>query len=190
MSSSSIRAKIPKTHSARPKKVDSAYRRIFILVTLALAFILALYVVVPKSHSQRPPKRESAIVNNDSPISDYSQFWDKEVLTPGDGTTYPKKGDTVTIHYTGLLDDGTEFDSSVKRGEPFKTAIGVGRVIPGWDESVPMMSLGEKAKLTIAHQAAYGEQGVGPIPPKATLNFIVELLGINENVLDIPNPAA
>lgn len=69
-------------------------------------------------------------------------------VSPGDGKTYPKVGDTVTMHYHGTLaSNGNKFDSSYDRGTPFETKIGVGRVIKGWDEGVPQLSLGQKAKL-------------------------------------------
>ncbi|CAE6404149.1 unnamed protein product [Rhizoctonia solani] len=89
--------------------------------------------------------------------------------------------DNVQIHYTGWLkDSGKKFDSSVDRGQPFETTIGVGRVIKGWDEGVPQLSLGEKAKLTITPDFGYGSRGAGnAIPPNATLIFEVELLAIN-----------
>ncbi|KAJ3095431.1 FK506-binding protein 1 [Phlyctochytrium planicorne] len=104
----------------------------------------------------------------------------KETIKPGDGVNFPKKGDTVRIHYTGTLTNGKKFDSSVDRGEPFVTKIGVGQVIRGWDEGVPQLSLGEKALLKITYDYAYGERGFSPvIPPRADLNFEVELLGIN-----------
>jgi len=102
-----------------------------------------------------------------------------ERLTPGDGQTYPKTGDTVTIHYVGTLLDGTKFDSSRDRNKPFETEIGVGRVIKGWDEGVPQLSLGEKAVLTASPDFAYGPRGFPPvIPPNSTLKFEVELLKI------------
>ncbi|CAE6443618.1 unnamed protein product [Rhizoctonia solani] len=101
-------------------------------------------------------------------------------LKPGDGVHFPRKGDTVTIHYVGTLLDGSKFDSSHDRGAPFITQIGVGKVIRGWDEGVPLLSLGEKALLTTTADYAYGERGFPPnIPSNATLNFEVELLGIN-----------
>jgi FK506-binding protein 1 len=104
----------------------------------------------------------------------------KQVIQPGDGTTFPKTGDTVTMHYTGTLTTGAKFDSSRDRGTPFVTQIGVGRVIRGWDEGVPSMSLGEKARLTISFDYAYGERGFPPvIPPRSDLIFDVELLKIN-----------
>mmetsp|Transcript_32664 Transcript_32664/g.77666 ORF Transcript_32664/g.77666 Transcript_32664/m.77666 type:complete len:110 (+) Transcript_32664:67-396(+) len=106
---------------------------------------------------------------------------EKEVLKPGDGANFPKKGDTVTMHYTGTLSsNGKKFDSSVDRGQPFKTRIGVGQVIQGWDEGVPAMSLGEKAILRMTSDYGYGSQGAGGvIPPNADLTFEVELLKIN-----------
>lgn len=89
-----------------------------------------------------------------------------------------KEGDTVVMHYTGLLEDGTKFDSSHDRNEPFETKIGVGYVIKGWDMGVPGMKIGGKRKLTIPHQLGYGKYGVGEIPGFATLIFEVELLKI------------
>lgn len=90
-----------------------------------------------------------------------------------------KKGDGVSMHYSGILEDGKKFDSSYDRGQPFETEIGVGQVIKGWDEGVPGMKIGGKRKLTIPYDMAYGERGIpGVIPPKATLIFEVELLDI------------
>jgi FKBP-type peptidyl-prolyl cis-trans isomerase len=92
----------------------------------------------------------------------------------------PKTGQTVRVHYTGWLTDGTKFDSSVDRNDPFEFVIGVGQVIRGWDEGVATMKVGEKAKLTIPSDKAYGDNGYpGAIPPKATLIFEVELLAIS-----------
>ncbi|KAI8384771.1 peptidyl-prolyl cis-trans isomerase [Radiomyces spectabilis] len=103
-----------------------------------------------------------------------------ETLSPGDGKTFPKKGDKVTMHYVGTLLNGKVFDSSRKRNEPFVCTIGVGQVIKGWDEGVPQMSLGEKAKLTATPDFAYGNRGFpGLIPANSTLVFEVELLKIN-----------
>ncbi|KAG9124894.1 FK506 binding protein proline rotamase rapamycin-binding protein [Ceratobasidium sp. 392] len=103
-----------------------------------------------------------------------------ERISPGDGKTFPKKGDTVQIHYVGTLTNGKKFDSSRDRGSPFETQIGVGGVIKGWDEGVPQLSLGEKATLTITPDYGYGADGYPPvIPPNSTLIFEVELLKIN-----------
>ncbi len=87
-------------------------------------------------------------------------------------------GDRVIIHYVGTLEDGNKFDSSYDRGQPFKTRIGVGEVIAGWDMGVVGMKVGGKRKLIIPPQLAYGNQEIGIIPPNSTLIFEVELLGI------------
>lgn len=100
-----------------------------------------------------------------------------EEIQTGNGSEV-KTGDTVVMHYKGTLEDGTTFDSSYDRGEPFETPIGVGAVIKGWDMGVPGMKVGGKRKLTIPASLAYGDQGVGSIPPNATLIFEVELLEI------------
>lgn len=100
-----------------------------------------------------------------------------EDLQEGSGDE-AKEGDTVEVHYTGWLTDGTKFDSSVDRGTPFSFALGAGEVIQGWDEGVAGMKIGGKRKLTIPADKAYGQNGVGPIPPNATLVFEVELLDI------------
>jgi hypothetical protein len=86
-----------------------------------------------------------------------------------------KVGDTISIDYQGTLLDGTEFDSSYSRGEPFETVIGVGQVIQGWDEGVVGMQVGGKRKLTIPADMAYGEQARGSIPANSPLLFEVEL---------------
>ena len=88
-------------------------------------------------------------------------------------------GKTVKVHYTGYLTDGKKFDSSVERGEPIAFPLGMGNVIKGWDEGIALMKTGEKARLIIPYQLAYGEQGYpGAIPPKATLIFDVELVEV------------
>jgi len=101
-----------------------------------------------------------------------------EDLTVGNGAS-PQNGQTVTVHYTGWLTNGTKFDSSVDRGRPFEFHIGQGEVIKGWDEGVATMKIGGKRKLTIPAELGYGQRGAGGlIPPGATLVFEVELLGV------------
>jgi FKBP-type peptidyl-prolyl cis-trans isomerase len=88
-------------------------------------------------------------------------------------------GTTVSVHYTGWLENGKKFDSSVDRGQPFSFPLGAGRVIKGWDEGVQGMKIGGKRKLTIPSDLGYGSRGAGGvIPPNATLIFDVELLGV------------
>lgn len=90
----------------------------------------------------------------------------------------PEAGNTVKVHYTGYLLDGTKFDSSVDRGEPIEFPIGTGRVIPGWDEAIMLLKTGEKASLVIPSELAYGARAAGPIPPNSILKFDVELIDI------------
>ncbi len=93
------------------------------------------------------------------------------------GGTVASKGQTVSVHYTGWLENGTKFDSSKDRNEPFEFKLGAGQVIRGWDEGVAGMKIGGVRRLTIPPQLGYGDRGAGGvIPPKATLIFEVELL--------------
>ena len=99
-----------------------------------------------------------------------------EDLVAGDGAV-AEAGQTVIVHYTGWLTDGSKFDSSVDRNQPFRFLLGKGQVIRGWDEGVQGMKIGGKRKLTIPPQLGYGAAGAGGvIPPNATLVFDVELL--------------
>lgn len=99
-----------------------------------------------------------------------------EDIVPGDGPECPPNA-TVTIHYRGTLMDGTEFDSSHKRGEP--ATFRLVQLIQGWQEGIPGMKVGGKRKLTIPYALGYGERGSPPvIPPKADLIFEIDLLGL------------
>jgi FKBP-type peptidyl-prolyl cis-trans isomerase FkpA len=104
-----------------------------------------------------------------------------EDLTKGDGQLCTGRGQTAIVHYTGWLEDGTKFDSSLDRNDPFSFPIDCGYVIRGWDEGVVGMKTGGKRKLTIPADLAYGERGAGGvIPPDATLVFEIELLELSE----------
>lgn len=99
-------------------------------------------------------------------------------LKTGTGAT-AQVGQTVTVHYSGWLENGNKFDSSIDRGQPFSFPLGAGRVIKGWDEGVQGMKVGGKRKLIIPSTLGYGARGAGgAIPPHATLIFEVELLGV------------
>ena len=101
-----------------------------------------------------------------------------EDLVAGTGAT-AAAGQKVTVHYTGWLTNGTKFDSSKDRGDPFVFPLGKGQVIKGWDQGVQGMKVGGKRKLTIPPEMGYGSRGAGGvIPPNATLVFEVELLGV------------
>lgn len=113
----------------------------------------------------------------------------KKTVTTASGLKYvdvvvgkgasPTAGKQVKVHYTGTLENGKKFDSSVDRNEPFSFVIGVGQVIPGWDEGVMTMKVGGKRKLIIPSKLGYGARGAGGvIPPNATLLFDVELLDV------------
>lgn len=126
---------------------------------------------VTKLVEKAPNGAESDIITTESGLS-------YVVVEPGDGAT-PEKGQTIVAHYTGYLLDGTKFDSSVDRGTPFETPIGVGRVIKGWDEAFLDMKVGEQRRLLIPPDLGYGARGAGGvIPPNAHLIFDVELIGV------------
>jgi FKBP-type peptidyl-prolyl cis-trans isomerase len=98
-----------------------------------------------------------------------------EVIGTGES---PSPGKTVVVHYTGQLENGTKFDSSLDRGQPFSFPIGMGEVIKGWDEGVMTMKVGGKRRLIIPPELGYGSQDKGTIPPNSTLIFDVELLRV------------
>lgn len=151
---------------------------------MIVILLLVAAIVIPacaQKESKMVP--EAQAVEKKAPVTA-----DAKVTTPsGLGYTdlkvgsgpQPTSGKQVKVHYTGWLVDGTKFDSSVDRGEPFVFVIGAGQVIPGWDEGVMTMKKGGKRKLVIPAKLGYGARGVpGAIPPNATLIFEVELLDL------------
>ena len=122
---------------------------------------------------RRGPAWKAGLMSNVTTTTSGLQY---EVLQAGQGDV-AQAGQKVTVHYTGWLENGKKFDSSVDRGQPFDFPLGAGRVIRGWDEGVAGMAIGEKRRLTIPAHLGYGASGAGGvIPPNATLIFEVELL--------------
>ncbi len=116
---------------------------------------------------------------SDSEIKETGTGLKYKVITAGTGAI-PKKGDTVVVHYTGTLEDGTKFDSSRDRNSPFSFKLGIGQVIKGWDEGLSIMRVGDRRTLIIPPDLGYGARGAGGvIPANATLIFDVELLRIS-----------
>ena len=168
------------------------YRALFLGLALALAGSLTACgsntatdtdSQQPASESEQPAAQEPAAQDPATPpqgeaTQDVTELKieDEVVGTGAEATT----GKQVTVHYTGWLTDGTQFDSSKTSGQPFSFVLGSGSVIPGWDQGVAGMKVGGKRKLIIPPALAYGEQGAGngAIPPNATLVFEVELLGV------------
>jgi peptidylprolyl isomerase len=139
------------------------------------------------TETPQPPAPTTAIINQQEPAASPAAAMGNVTTTPdglqiqditvGTGVE-AKSGDTITVNYLGTLTNGTKFDSSYDRNQPFTTQIGVGQVIKGWDEGMVGMKVGGKRKLTIPASLGYGSQDMGSIPPNSTLIFEVELLSV------------
>merc|ERR1719316_9336 len=126
-----------------------------------------------------PPPGKTAASSSGASLINIGEGLTLEVQKDGDQKTFPKAGDKLSMHYTGTLTDGTKFDSSRDRGQPFEFTIGVGQVIQGWDQGVMKMSKGSRAVLHVPSDQGYGARGAGGvIPANADLDFDVELLKI------------
>jgi FKBP-type peptidyl-prolyl cis-trans isomerase len=145
--------------------------RIVRLAVVAGAFCGMAVLLPESSRADDKPKQEPKVTTTKSGL----KYIDEKEGTGKEA----KAGDVVEVHYTGWLKDGTKFDSSKDRGQPFSFPLGGRRVIKGWDEGVAGMKEGGKRKLIIPYDLAYGEEGRPPvIPPKAELTFEVELLKV------------
>ena len=139
--------------------------------TILISILIAAAIFVGFKLFNNSNKNENKIMNKEG-------VW-IEVLNQGTGQE-SKNGDKVSVHYTGALENGIKFDSSLDRGQPFSFSLGTGQVIKGWEIGVLGMKVGEKRKLTIPSELGYGSQGAGGvIPSDATLIFEVELLSIS-----------
>jgi len=162
------------TRSERARKRSAKVRnqRIVIIVIVFLLLAVGGYSLFKSQTPSAPEISDADLITTTSGL----QYQDLEV---GAGEE-AKPGDQVSVHYTGWLEDGTKFDSSLDRNEPFQFQLGAGMVIKGWDEGVSDMKVGGKRKLVIPSNLGYGAAGAGGvIPPNATLIFEVELLAIN-----------
>lgn len=149
-----------------PKKSSATPKIIAISIIAALGIGLAIYLFTGRAKPQ-----PGAEVTTPSGLK-----YIDEVIGTGDS---PKLGRNVTVHYTGTLVDGTKFDSSVDKGQPYTFPIGAGAVIKGWDEGIMTMKVGGKRRLIVPPTLGYGANGRGAkIPPNATLIFELELLDV------------
>jgi len=146
--------------------------KIIVFLIIVLILIAAGLVYYFDFYQKKNMKEENKITNQ---TADRLKI---EILEKGNGAA-AKNGDTIVVHYIGTLENGTKFDSSLDRGRPFSFVLGAGQVIAGWEQGILGMRVGEKRKLTIAPELAYGEAGAGnAIPPNATLIFEINLLEI------------
>jgi len=155
------------------------------MILLALAFALMscrkegviAEPATPPVKKAEPATVEAPVAPKEGLVKTETGLQYEEIVV-GEGAT-PQAGQRVKVHYTGWLTNGTKFDSSVDRGQPFQFTLGRGQVIKGWDEGLSTMKVGGKRKLTIPPELGYGARGAGGvIPPNSTLVFDVELLGV------------
>ena len=140
-------------------------------VCLLLLYVIDVDAQTKRRRTPRAPKTSSAAITTPSGLT--------YLITKKGTGRQPKTGETVVVHYTGMLTNGVQFDSSRDKPEPFQFRLGVGQVIKGWDEGFSKLKIGDHAILVIPASIAYGSRGAGGvIPPDATLIFVVELVDV------------
>lgn len=165
-------------HIKTALKIVNKILLIFIIILLIIIAVAVYFLTIKNMPST--PEQNQQIQNQQASNSYEIQGMKIEILKEGTGEA-AKSGDKATVNYVGTLQDGTKFDSSIDRNEPFPFNLGENKVIQGWELGVLGMKVGEKRKLTIPPELAYGNQAVGGvIPANSTLIFEVELLGINQ----------
>ena len=151
---------------------------ILIIAIVLVALVLAIYFLVVSGGSATPGQTGNNTSSQPATKSSEIQGMKVETIKEGSGPE-AKEGDSVTVNYVGMLSNGTKFDSSYDRNAPFTFTVGKGRVIKGWDLGVAGMKVGEKRRLTIPPELAYGSSGFLSIPANSTLTFEIEMLKIN-----------
>ena len=158
-------------------------KKIISTVIILIIFVFGFYSLLKnqKENKTQESNQAQVMIPESNKNQDISPDLQIEVLEQGEGEEV-KGGENIAVHYTGTLEDGTKFDSSLDRGKPFVFTLGIGQVIKRWDMGILGMKVGEKRKLVIPPELGYGKTGTpgGPIPPDATLIFEVELLSINK----------
>ncbi len=152
-------------------------KSILAIIIIIIAAILGYYSIFKQTPQEKVVETNKINAQNNMQNNEELKI---EILKEGSGAE-AVDGNTVSVHYTGALENGTKFDSSLDRGQPFAFQLGAGMVIKGWELGVLGMKVGEKRKLIIPSSLGYGQTGIGPIPPNATLVFEVELLAISDN---------
>lgn len=154
------------------------------VLILVVAFLLlenrAQLTLTSNSQLASAIEGSNSTLNQNETMSDTNNNLAITDVKEGSGNPV-EEGNVVTVHYVGTFTSGQEFDSSKKRSEPLTFRVGAGNVIKGWEEGLLGMRVGGERVLTIPPALAYGERGIGPIPPNATLNFTIELLAIDND---------